>query len=204
MYFHESEAIAREHRDLQRVVNQVDEMLATIFTSAPLRPADFSLKLACDTNQVIAIFDLLVGHEVLHCHEMVECERCQNLMSAAAFREACDDEDDFDCSSCGRPLRRSVPVTSVYRMSAETLARPRPAVPTAVIDAALRELDRYSSVFPRLGQVWVHKYEGRMILMEYARGLLYLARLLVEPRRIVPAVSLLAVVAGIDARIRAG
>jgi len=68
-------------------------MLATIFTGAPLRPADFSCKLACDTNQVFAIFDLLVEREVLLSEEMVECERCQNLMSAAAFREACDDGD---------------------------------------------------------------------------------------------------------------
>ena len=204
MYFHESEAIARENRDLQLTMERIDEMLATIFTVAPLRPTDFSCKLACDTNQVFAIFDLLVDREVLLSEEMVECERCQNLMPAAAFREACDDGDDFDCSSCGRLFRRRAPVTRIYRMTAETLARPKPAVPTADIEAALRELDRSPSVFRRLGQVWVIKYERELILMQDARGLSYLARLLADVGRVVPAASLLAVVAGIDQRITSG
>lgn len=204
MYFHESEAIAREHRDLQVVMQQVDELLATIFTGAPLRPTDFSCKLACDPNQVFAIFDLLVECEVLRSEEMIECGRCQNLMSAAAFQDACDDGDDFDCSSCGRVFRRRGPVTRVYRMTAETLARPKPALPTADIELALRELDRSASVFRRLGQVWVIKFEREMILMEDARGLSYLARVLADVGRVVPAASLLAVVAGIDQRITAG
>ncbi|MCO6455512.1 MAG: hypothetical protein J5I93_09465 [Pirellulaceae bacterium] len=204
MYFHESEAIARENRDLQATMERVDEMLATIFTAAPLRPADFACRLACDANQVVAIFDLLADQDVLLAQEMVECERCQNLMLASELREAWDDGDDFDCSSCGRILRRRAPVIRIYRMTAETLARPKPAVPTADIEQALRELDQHSSVFRRLGQIWVIKYEREMILMQDARGLAYLARLLADAGHDVPAVSLLAVVAGIDPRITSG
>jgi len=204
MYFHESEAIATDNPDLRPVIEQVDELLATIFTAAPLRPDDFSCKLACDTNQVIAFFDLLVENDVLLSEEMVECERCQNLMFATAFQEACEDGDDFECSSCGRPFRRRTPVIAVYRMTAETLSRPKPAVATADVESALRELDQSPSVFRRLGQIWVLKYEGEMILMEDAKGLSYLARLLAEPGRIVPAASLLAAVAGIDPRVTKG
>lgn len=204
MYFHESEAIAREHRDLQAAMERVDEMLATIFTASPLRPADFACKLECEANQVVAIFDLLAEREVLLAQEMVECQRCQNLTPASELQEAWDDGDDFDCSSCGRTYRRRAPVISIYRMTAETLARPKPAVPTEDIEAALRELDQSPNVFRRLGEVWVIKYEREMILMENARGLSYLARLLAEPSRIVPAVSLLAAVAGIDPRIATG
>ncbi len=204
MYFHESEAIATEHPGLQTVIEQVDEMLATIFTAAPLRPDDFSCKLECDTNQVISFFDLLAEQEVLLSEEMVECDRCHNLMAASACQQAIADEDDFDCSSCNRPIRRRTPVITVYRMTAETLSRPKPAVPTADVELALRELDQSSSVFQQLGQIWVIKYEGKMILMGNARGLSYLARLLVEPQRTVPAVSLLAAVAGIDPRITTG
>ena len=204
MYFHESETIADENRDLRQVVEEVDEMLATIFTAAPLRPGDFSCKLACDMNQVAAVFDLLAEQDVLLSEEMVECDRCQNLMSAAAFREACDDGDDFECSSCERPIRPHTPVTTVYRMTAETLARPKPAVATPDIESALRELDDYASVFRRLGQIWVLKYEGEMILMQDARGMSYLARLLADPGRTVPAANLLAALAGIDPRITAG
>jgi hypothetical protein len=204
MYFHESEAIAREYRDLLPTLEQVDELLATIFTAAPLRAADFSCKLACDTNHVVAIFDLLVEHDVLLSEEMVECERCHNLMSAVAFQQANADEDDFECSSCSRPFRRRTPIMTVYRMTAETLARPKPAVATPDVESALRELDQSARVFRRLGQVWVIKYEGELILMQDARGLSYLARLMAEPGRIVPAASLLAAVVGIDPRITGG
>lgn len=204
MYFHESEAIALEHRDLQPVVEQVDELLATIFTAAPLRPADFSFKLGCDANQVISFFDLLVKREVLLSEAMVECDRCHTLMSAVEFQQAIADEDDFECSSCDRPFRRRTPVITVYRMTAETLARPKPAVATPDVESALRELDHSASVFRRLAQVWVIKYEGEMILMQDARGLTYLARLLAEPGRIVPAANLLAALAGIDPRITTG
>lgn len=204
MYFHESEAIALEYRDLQPVVEQVDELLATIFTAAPLRPADFSFKLGCDANQVISFFDLLVTRDVLLVETMVECERCHTLMPASAFQQAVADEDDFECSSCSRPFGHRTPVTIVYRMTAETLSRPKPAVATADIESAIRELDQSPSVFRRLGQIWVIKYECIMILMQDARGLAYLARLLADPGRIVPAASLLAAVAGIDPRIPAG
>jgi hypothetical protein len=204
MYFHESEAIAFDHPDLHCIVEQIDGHLATIFNSAPLRTVDFSCNLACDTNQVIAIFDLLVERDVLASETTVECERCHNLMSAAAFEQAIADEDDFDCSSCSRPFRRRTPMTTVYRMTSETLARPKPAPPTADVESALRALDQSASVFRRLAQVWVLKYEREMILMEDARGLSYLARLLADPGRIVPAASLLAALAGIDPRITTG
>jgi hypothetical protein len=204
MYFHESEAIARENRDLQATMERIDETLATIFTGAPLRPADFACRLECDTNQVVAIFDLLVDRDVLLAQEMVECERCQNLMPSSELREAWDDGDDFDCSSCGRVLSPRAPVIRIYRMTAETLARPKPAVPTADIEAALRELDQSPSVFRRLGQIWVIKYDRSMILMQDARGLAYLARLLADAGRVVPAASLLAAVTGIDPRISSG
>ena len=131
MYFHESEAIAREHSALQRVIEQIDGHLATIFNPAPLRPADFSSVLSCDANQVVSIFDLLAQREVLLAEGMVECDRCHNLMPASAYDEAMADEDDFECLSCHRSFGRRVRRTTVYRMTAETLARPRPAVATA-------------------------------------------------------------------------
>lgn len=204
MYFRESEAIARKHRDLQALMERVDGLLATIFTGAPLRPVDFACRLKCDANQVVAIFDLLAEREVLLAQEMVECQRCQTLIPARELREAWEDGDEFDCSSCGAIFRRRAPVLRIYRMTAETLARPRPAMPTDDIESSLRELDRTAHVFRLLGRVWVIKYERKLILMEDARGLSYLARLLAEPGRTVPATSLLATIAGIDPRVPTG
>ena len=96
MFFQESEVIAREHQDLLRVVEQVDARLSTIFSPAPLRPADFSSVLGAEENQVVSVFELLAQKGVLFTEEMVECERCQNLMSADAFRQALEDEDEFE------------------------------------------------------------------------------------------------------------
>lgn len=204
MFFHESEAIARENPGLHDVVEQLDRLLATIFTDAPLRPEDFACNLGSDANQVIAVFELLAGYEILLAEKMVECEKCHNLMSAAAFHQAVADQDDFDCSSCGRPFRYYTPITTVYRMSAETLARPKPAVATPAVELALRDLDQYPNVFRRLGQTWVIKYEGQMILLHSPGGLSYLARLLLDPGRTFPATFLLAAEAGIDPRITTG
>ena len=89
-------------------------------------------------------------------------------------------------------------------MTAETLARPKPAVATPDVELALRDLDQYPNVFRRLGQIWVVKHKAEMILMQDARGMTYLARLLTDPGRTVPAASLLAAVAGIDPRITTG
>lgn len=204
MYFHESEAIARKHPTLQRVVEEIDGHLATNFSPAPLRPADFASVVGCGTNQVVSIFDLLVADEVLQSDGMVECDRCHNLMSASAYDEAMADEDSFECTSCHRPFGRRVRRTTVYRMTPETLARPRPAVAPADIESALGELGRSSFVFRRLGQIWVLKFEGEMKLMQDTRGLYYIARLLAEPDCDVWASQLLAAVAGIDPRITMG
>jgi hypothetical protein len=204
MYFHESEAIARKHPTLQRVVDEIDGHLATIFNPAPLRPADFASVVGCDTNQVVSIFDLLVEVEVLQTDGMVECDHCHNLMSAVAYDQAMADEDDFECTSCHCPFGRRVHRTTVYRMTPETLQRPRPAVTTAEIEDALVELVRSPFVFRRVNQVWVLRFDGRTVLMQEARGLCYIARLLAEPDRDIWASHLLAAVVGIDPRITAG
>lgn len=204
MYFHESEAIAREHTDLRSVIEQIDSHLATIFNPAPLRPADFSSVICCDTNQVVSVFDLLAQREVLLAEGMVECDRCHNLMPVSDYDEAMADEDDFNCSSCNRPYRRRAQRTTIFRMTAETLARPRPAVAPADIETALGELGRSPFVFRRLGQIWVLKFEGEMKLMQDARGLFYVARLLAEPDRDVWCAYLLAAAVGIDPRITLG
>lgn len=122
-------------------------------------------------------------------------------MLASAYDDAMADEDEFECSSCSRPYRRRAPRTTIYRMTAETLARPRPAIATQELESALRHLDQNPSVFQRMGQIWVLKYEGQMILMKDAGGLHYVSRLLAEPDRTMPAAFLLAAEAGGDPRV---
>jgi len=111
---------------------------------------------------------------------------------------------DFRSNRDRTRYRRRAPRTTVYRMTAETLARPRPAVAPANIETALGELGRSPFVFRRLGQIWVLKFEGEMKLMQDARGLFYVARLLAEPDRDVWCAHLLAAAVGIDPRITLG
>jgi hypothetical protein len=122
MYFPESENIAREHPDLHRVVGLIDEQLSQICSAAPLRPADFSCVMGADINQVTSVFGLLAQQGVLQQTEMVECVRCDTLMAAEAFRQAVADEDDLECSSCGRVVSARAEPISIYRLTARTLS----------------------------------------------------------------------------------
>jgi hypothetical protein len=61
-----------------------------------------------------------------------------------------------------------------------------------------------ASVFRRQGDKWVVSFEGKTIYPRESVGLIYIARLLAEPHRDIPAVTLLATRAGIDPRIALG
>ncbi|MCK4873633.1 MAG: Rrf2 family transcriptional regulator [Phycisphaerales bacterium] len=125
MFFHELEAIAREHPDLIRIAEQLDQRLSGICSPAPLRPNDLSCVIGADENQVVSVFELLAQKGVVRAEDMVECERCQNLMSADALRKAIQDEDEFECSGCDRVFPpRSRPIL-VYRMTTQALSRTR-------------------------------------------------------------------------------
>ena len=204
MFLQESEAIATENLDLRKTVEQVDHLLATIFNSAPLRPEDFAWKLDLDANQVIVVFEILTGCGVLRAESVVECRECQNLVSVPPLEQGDAQRCGFECSGCGRPVDRSAPVLTVYRMTDETLARPKPPIATLSVDSALGELDQYPSVFRRLGHYWVIKYDTELVLLHSTNGLSYLARLLVDPGRKIPAAFLLAAEMGIDPRIPVG
>lgn len=204
MFFQESEAIATDSLDLRKTVEQVDHLLATIFNSAPLRPEDFAWKLDLDANQVIVVFEILTSCGVLRAESVVECRECQNLVLVPPLEEGDAQRCGFECSGCGCSIERSAPMVTIYRMTDETLARPKPSVATLNVESALRELDQYPNVFRRLGQYWIIKYDAQMVILNSSGGLSYLARLLVDPGRKIPAAFLLAAEMGIDPRIPVG
>ena len=204
MYFPESEVIVREHSDLRGVVEQIDLQLATMFSSAPLRISDLACVIGCDANQVEAVFELLAGRGVVRSEKMVECRHCQNLMSDADFRQAIEDEDGFNCSSCSRAFSTRAQPIIVYRMTPACLAKGKPDVKGTDVSAAFAVLAHADCVFQCWGQKWVVKFQGEIRIMDGVRGMFYIARLLAEPKRDVPAVSLLAAAAGIDPRVASG
>ncbi len=125
MFFPESERTACEHPDLARVIEQVDCHLTGVCSSSPLRPSDFSCVIGAEVNQVDSVFELLAHRNVLLREEMVECDHCQTLMRADAFRQAVADEDPFECTGCGSAFSRRSKPAIVYRMSAGALERTR-------------------------------------------------------------------------------
>ena len=72
------------------------------------------------------------------------------------------------------------------------------------VESVLCHLDGHPHVFQRLGQVWVLKYDGKMVLMEHAKGMMYLSRLLIDPDRTLPVAFLVAAETGDDPRIFSG
>jgi hypothetical protein len=135
MYFLESEAIANDQPDLGNLVELVDEQLAMIFAPSPLRPADFSCALGADEYHVYAIFESMAQHGLLELTEAVECPECNTLSPADDFTTAISDEDDFECSSCGRTIHRRTPATVLFKMTGKALARAKPVIRNASLDA---------------------------------------------------------------------
>lgn len=123
MFFHESETIVSDHPDLLRVVERVDQRLSRICSPSPLRPGDFACSIGVAKSQVDSTFELLAEQGVLSNEAMVECDRCQTLISAARFDRAIRDEDDLDCTGCGSVLRRRPIRVLVYRLTAEAVVR---------------------------------------------------------------------------------
>jgi len=54
---------------------------------------------------------------------MIECDRCQALMSADGLTRAIANDDTFECAGCGDKFSRRSPVLVVYRMSEAALAQ---------------------------------------------------------------------------------
>lgn len=123
MFFHESEAIARKHQDLARLIEQIDSRIANICSAAPLRPNDFASALGAEGNQVVSVFELLEKDGVLTTAEMVECGRCEQLMAASDFRQAISDEDDFDCTGCGHRIHPRTEPIVIFRLTSQAVDR---------------------------------------------------------------------------------
>lgn len=205
MFFPESEAIARDHIDLAGVIEQVDDQLSFVCTPSPLRPSDVASVIGADDNQVASVFALLAKRRIVMAVEMVECARCQNLLPAEAFRQAVRDEDEFECTGCGWKLLPRSETLHVYRMAATALARTKRVAEQCEFERKLEAtLGPYENMFKQLGDVWAVRYGGITRFFQDSVGLAYIARLLSDPNRDIPAVSLLAARAGIEPLMASG
>jgi len=138
------------------------------------------------------VFELLAQRGVLFTEEMVECERCRNLMSANDFRQATDDEDEFECTGCGRVFPTRTKHLIVYRMTARTCRRPKVE--------PIRPLKSDSQFAFRLEvDVWTLTYAGKTLRLKDSLGLRCIAQLISKKGRDIHAAMLRAVASGTTA-----
>jgi hypothetical protein len=182
MFFPESEAIVGEHGDLQHLVERIDEKLSGMVTPAPLRPCDFACALGVDAAQVAGVFDLLAERDVLFVEKMVECNGCQTLMALGDFQRAIRDEDDFECSACGREVPADCAPVSIYRMTPRTIrqtqasAKPRDVLIREAFDIRTDEeplVERARSILEamlKMGAIDADHLQTRAKIIEVAFG----------------------------------
>jgi len=116
MYFQESERLAAEEPGLERVIRQVDGVLQTLGPGSIVCVETLSKRLQHKASQIEAILVELEKSGLLHSEQMVQCPDCENLMPAADYAAAVDDEDNFLCSQCGLDLgKQECDEVAVYR-----------------------------------------------------------------------------------------
>lgn len=104
----------------------------------------------------------------------------------------------------GAQIPTMISLSSVARMDTDSIL-----IDCRWMDQAARRLVESShlaeNVFVQRGEFWEVRYEGSTVkYIKDSKGMKYLARLLAEPHQSIPAVTLLAAVAGIDQLIPTG
>lgn len=116
MFFTESAHIAEQHPDLARVLELLDSPLSKLGPSDVIRPTDLASFLRIDQNQIHSALELFAGEGVLSRADMIECSYCQMAAPRSDYQQTLDDEDEYRCTSCDRPLTdRTMRVITAYQ-----------------------------------------------------------------------------------------
>jgi transcription initiation factor IIE alpha subunit len=116
MFFPESAQIAEQHPDLARAIELLDSQLGRLGPGDVIRPDDLASFLRIDPNQIRSALEMFAEDGVLNQAEMVECSFCQMAAPRSDYQEALDDEDEYRCTSCDRPLAdRTMRVIAAYQ-----------------------------------------------------------------------------------------
>lgn len=116
MFFTESAHIAEQHPDLSRALELLDSALRQLGPGDIVRPHDLASFLRVDPNQIRSALEMLADEGLLSRAEMIECSHCQMAAPHSDYQEALDDEDEYRCTSCDRPLTdRTTRVITAYQ-----------------------------------------------------------------------------------------
>ena len=116
MFFTECARIAEQHPDLASVFEQLDSQLRAMGNAEVIRSGDLASFLNVDPNQMRSVLDMFAQEGVLRSVEMIECQYCQMAALRSEYQEALDEDDEYRCTSCDRPLTdRTVQIITAYR-----------------------------------------------------------------------------------------
>lgn len=116
MFFKECARLAEQHPDLASVFEQLDSQLRAMGTAEVIRSDDLASFLSIDPNQMRSALDMFAREGVLLRVEMIECRYCQMAALRSEYLEALDEDDEYRCTSCDRPLTdRTIRVITAYR-----------------------------------------------------------------------------------------
>ena len=116
MFFTECARLAEQHPDLALVFERLDSQLKAMGTAELIRSDDLASFLNIDPNQMRSALDMFAREGVLLRVEMIECRYCQMAALRSEYREALDEDDEYRCTSCDRPLTdRTIRIITAYR-----------------------------------------------------------------------------------------
>jgi len=134
---------------------------------------------------------------------------CPNEHDAAdlvtKFRKTCPPESSIlvlanDTDVVANEFAAAVPLCAAFQWDGEQLELNHPRVRSLL----RAEIAKSEFVFQRSAHFWILRFDGATKHFKDSAGMTYIARLLAEPFRDIPAVSLLAARADIDPRIASG
>jgi hypothetical protein len=208
MFFTECADLAEQHPDLASVFKQLDAQLKAMGTAEVIRHDDLASFLHIDPNQMRSALDMFAQEGVLHRVEMIECKYCQMAALRTEYQEALEDDDEYRCTSCDRPLtERTIQIITAYRRGEKWQEVPK--LKGGSGDAALRGAFSSSTsnvvpdqawcsekdcVFHRGTGVWTLSFDGTTAYVADLVGMKYIAELLRHPRTPIDAATLVATI----------
>jgi len=116
MFFTECARLAERHPDLANVFEQLDTQFQAMGTAEVIRSDDLASFLTIDPNQMRSALEMFAQEGVLLRVEMIECPYCQMVALRSEYQEALEEEDEYRCTSCDRPLPdKTIQIITVYR-----------------------------------------------------------------------------------------
>lgn len=104
MFFTESAHIAKEHPELSRAAERVDQQLGCMAVAEVVEADTFASLLRADSTQVASVLEMLASSGVLRREERVDCRCCGMAVLRSAVVDSLADGETFRCSICDEPI----------------------------------------------------------------------------------------------------